>query len=223
MAMFELYPDLELPSWAEYAEEFGEEIPAGAGVFLDPDFFIDYAEDALLITDVIGSLMASTEGYNEEASEIAGKDLTVFEDPFGGTVEYEKNSQTFGEITGYKESFEDLERRAAELDKKAKDYAAEQEQAKKDSNQEIVIQEKDKVNMSTSDSEAYIRQLAESNSSLTQSYAVAFAKVDNKDLQQYFKKGSNNGLGNKKGDSDKLVVGFKKGDSSAKTSLNVVG
>lgn len=224
MGSYELYPDLELPTWHEFEAEFGIKPPDDYAKFVDPDFFIDYADNALMVADVARYLMDEANTYSKEASADSNNTITVFEDPFGGTVNYDVGAQDFDELKGYDDDFAEIENKKKELDKQAKDYAAEQKKARSDKSSNIVVKDEYKVNMDIQDAEALIRQSADAGGKLSQAYAVAFAKVDNKDLQQYFNDGANAGLGGKNASGKHLVVGFKNTDNSKKkTSLTVIG
>lgn len=178
----EVYPDLELPTYAE-CYTAGFDVPnTNNGLFVDPDFFIKYQEGSLFFENILDIIKG-----NYEAN--------VFRDNQGGEISidlagnFNPNEAASKQMGDAKEEF-DKEFGAGTYD-------------------EVTSELIDKKNLTPAQAEALIRKKAQEQK-LPQSLAVAFAKTMDKDLKQFYDKGTNANQGGIKNSLDSNPVMLNK-------------
>lgn len=165
----ELYPDLELPTYGE-VKAAGFDIPnRNNGVFVDPDFFIDYHKGTIFYEELLESMQREY--------------ITVLRDKEGG-VAYADAQNVVGVNDKGKEGM-----------KKARgdfEAASGRNQISYEEVSEHLI---DKSNLPTHEMEALIRKKAY-EAGISQELPVAFAKALDPELKHFYSKGTNAQQGN---------------------------
>ncbi|MCY8577127.1 lysozyme family protein [Bacillus haynesii] len=160
----EVYPDLELPTYGEVTAAGFDIENSNNGVFVDPDFFIKYKTGLLFWENLVDSI---DQNYK-----------TVLRDSSGGQAVMEG-----GEIT------ETNETTTNELKESKKDFKNAHEDSQADYS-EISKDLIDNGNITPSEMEALIREKAKENG-INQNLPLAFAKVMDEELKQFYEKGTN--------------------------------
>ncbi len=159
----EVYPDLELPTYGEVAAAGFHIENINDGVFVDPDFFIKYNKGTLFWEDLQKSIQNN---YETTLRDGVGGGAKMA----GGAVK-ETNEVTKKEIKKSKEDYN-----------KAKDDQTDDSPIPKN-----MI---DKKNLKKEEMEALIRKKAK-EWGVNQNFPVAFVKVTDKELKQFYDKGMN--------------------------------
>lgn len=160
----ELYPDLELPTYTEVQEAGFDIVNTNNGLFVDPDFFIDYGDDRdfSIILDRYVKQGAPT--INLVDATGGGGQLHQ-----GGKVELDDVAK----------------QKNAEAEK-----LSEVHKPKFTTN---IRTTKDRDNYSTEEMETLIRKAAQTYG-MDEKYAVAFVKAFDPELRHFYSSGANKGL-----------------------------
>lgn len=162
---YEVYPDLELPTYAECSAAGFEIENTNGGAFVEPDFFIKYQEGTLFYENLLDSMKQS---YN-----------ITLRDGTGG----EAVMSSSGEITSTNEVT------AKEREANKKEY---EENAKTNnvSDEEIDSSLIDKGNLEVSEMEALIREKADAYD-INQNLVLSFVQTMDSEMKQFYEKGTN--------------------------------
>lgn len=166
---YEIYPDLELPTYSECEKAGFKVANTNGGTFVDPDFFIDYTAGTLFYENLIESMK---EDYKITLRDGVGGQVTINSD---GSMS-EENDVTSAERAA----------NAAEYNEKVKQNTA--------STEAIDSSLVDQSNLSTSEMEALLREKADEYN-INQNLIVGFAKAMDTDLKQFYEQGTNTNQG----------------------------
>lgn len=166
---YEVYPDLELPTYAECLQAGFTIENENGGAFVEPDFFIKYQKGTMLYEDLLNSIQ---QNYN----------LTL-RDGTGGEAKMDSKGQIV--------STNDVTAKEREASKKEYEENAKTNKVSDEAIDESLI---DKENLEPSEMEALLREKADAYG-LNQNLIVAFAKTMDSEMKQFYEKGTNSKQG----------------------------
>jgi hypothetical protein len=166
---YEVYPDLELPTYAECSQSGFIIENTNGGAFVEPDFFLTYQDGSQYYENLIDSM--------KQNYSITLRDGTGGEATMGGD----------GSIT----STNDVTNKERESSQKEFDKNAGSNKVSAASINEELI---DKKNLDTEDMEALLREKADAYD-INQNLIVSFAKTMDSEMKQFYDKGTNSKQG----------------------------
>lgn len=159
----ELYPDLELPTYGECKAAGFTVVNTNDGVFVEPDFFINYGD--------------GTQFYEEILTSMEDEYSTVLRDGTGGEA-----TMTGGKV----EEVNDVTKKEQEKGKEDYEKASESKVDTTEIDKSLI----DKGNLTQSEMEALIREKAQA-AGINQNLPMAFAKAMDEELKQFYEEGTN--------------------------------
>jgi|GEM_PF-4046527 len=160
----EVYPDLELPTYAEVAMAGFHVENTNDGVFVDPDFFIKYKKGTLFWENLLKSI---EQNYQVVLRDALGGEAVVH----GGEI------KNINKVT------------SEQIQKGKKDFQEASGQQQMDASP-IAKDLIDTGNLKKEQMEALIRQKAQ-QFGLNQNFPLAFARAMDEELKQFYDKGMN--------------------------------